>query len=93
MTHADLVVRDTHVVTWDEARPSADAIALRGDRVVALGAEEVAAVTGPRTEVVEGALVLPGFQDAHVHAPFAGDRKSTRLNSSHTDISRMPSSA
>lgn len=72
MTHADLVVRDTHVVTWDEARPSADAIALRGDRVVALGAEEVAAVTGPRTEVVEGALVLPGFQDAHVHAPFAG---------------------
>lgn len=72
MSFADLVVRDTRVVTWDESRPSVDAIAVRGDRVVALGAEEVAALTGPRTEVVDGALVLPGFQDAHVHAPFAG---------------------
>lgn len=72
MSHADLVVRDTHVVTWDPSHPVADAIAVKGDRIVALGADDVAAVMGPGTEVIEGAMVLPGFQDAHVHAPFAG---------------------
>ena len=33
------------------------------------------------------------FPDANIGATRPGDRKSTRLNSSHTDISRMPSSA
>jgi predicted amidohydrolase YtcJ len=72
--HADLVIRDTQVVTWDAELPTTDAIAVRGDRIVALGREAVAEVTGPSTEVIEGAgMVLPGFQDAHVHAPFAGN--------------------
>ncbi|KAA1429226.1 amidohydrolase [Nocardioides antri] len=70
---ADLVVRAARVVTWDPDRPDpVTAVAVRGDRIVAIGAEEAAAVTGPRTEVVTGGMVLPGFQDAHVHAPFAG---------------------
>jgi predicted amidohydrolase YtcJ len=72
--YADLVVRDAHVATWDRDLARADAIAVRGDRIVALGADDVAAVTGPDTDVVEaaGGMVLPGFQDSHVHAPFAG---------------------
>ena len=42
-----------------------------------------------------GRAVLPGFVDSHAHLVFAGDRdrKSTRLNSSHSQQSRMPSSA
>jgi predicted amidohydrolase YtcJ len=74
---ADLVIRRTRVFTAADpmdADGCTDAIAVRGDRIVALGADDVAAVTGPATEVVEaeGGMVVPGFQDAHVHAPFAG---------------------
>lgn len=60
---------------------AADAVAVRGGRIVALGAAaDLAALVGPGTRVVSagGGLVLPGFQDAHVHAPFAG-RNRLRL--------------
>ncbi|GAA4971796.1 amidohydrolase [Kineococcus glutinatus] len=72
--HADLVVTGATVRTLDARGSTAGAVAVRGDRVVALGTEEVAAVTGPRTRVVHapGGLVLPGFVDAHVHTPVAG---------------------
>lgn len=53
----------------------AEAVAVRGDRVVAVGTDdEVRAFVGPGTRVVEagGALLLPGFQDSHCHAPMAG---------------------
>ena len=71
---ADLVITGGQVWTGDASRPWADSIAVRGDRVAALGAEATAALTGPRTRVVHqrGALVVPGFQDAHVHPVEAG---------------------
>lgn len=71
---ADLVVTGADVWTADAARSWSDAVAVRADRIVALGAEHVAELVGPRTRVVHkpGAMVVPGFQDAHVHAPFAG---------------------
>ena len=54
-----------------EANPAwAEAIAVRGGRVVAVGTtSEVETLRGPRTEVIHlgGRLVLPGFDDAHVH--------------------------
>lgn len=53
----------------------ADAVAVRAGRIVAVGAAaDVAELIGPRTRVVQagGGLVVPGFQDSHVHAPFAG---------------------
>ena len=69
---ADLVVTGTRV--WVGDGSSADAVAVRDGRIVALGAEPVAELVGPRTRVIDraGALVLPGFQDCHVHAPPAG---------------------
>ncbi len=69
---ADLVVTGSKV--WVGDGTAADALAVRGDRVVALGAEPVAELIGPRTRVLDhtGALVVPGFQDAHIHAPPAG---------------------
>ena len=69
---ADLVlVGDVALV--DAARSWARAVAIEGDRIVAVGTEdEVRDRVGAADEVVRGACIMPGFQDAHVHAPFAG---------------------
>lgn len=72
---ADLVLRGAAVTTVDPVRPTADAVAVRGGRIVAVGSDaDVAGLVGARTRVVEGRgrTVLPGFQDAHVHPPEAG---------------------
>jgi len=73
--HADLVLRGGAVYTLDAARSWAEAVAVRGDRIVYVGPEDgVAAQIGPRTRVVDlaGKMVLPGFQDAHIHPPVSG---------------------
>ena len=67
---ADLVLRGGRVHTLDAARPRATAVAIRGNRVVAVGdAAELAPLVGPRTRVVElaGRTVVPGFNDSHAH--------------------------
>ncbi|MET9493099.1 amidohydrolase [Nocardia sp. NPDC006630] len=74
MTHADLVFTGGSVLTMDSARSRATALAVTGDRISAAGHAEVREFIGPRTEVVDldGRALLPGFQDAHVHAAAAG---------------------
>jgi predicted amidohydrolase YtcJ len=66
---ADLVLRNGRV--WaGKGLPAATAVAIRGGRVVAVGAEaDVAPWTTPATRVVDlaGRLAVPGFNDAHVH--------------------------
>jgi predicted amidohydrolase YtcJ len=72
---ADLLIVGAPVYTADPARPWADAVAVRAGRVAAVGPErEVAALRGPATRVLrlDGGLVLPGFQDAHVHTAAGG---------------------
>jgi predicted amidohydrolase YtcJ len=67
---ADLVVRGGRVFTVDDAQPWAEAVAVRGEQIVAVGDEaEVLELAGPATQVVDatGGLVLPGFVDAHNH--------------------------
>jgi predicted amidohydrolase YtcJ len=67
---ADLVIVNARVRTLDPKTPDAEAVAVYGNRVAAVGTSaEVRAMAGPRTRVVDanGALVLPGFNDAHVH--------------------------
>jgi predicted amidohydrolase YtcJ len=69
----DLVVADARVRL--PGGGFATGVAVTGDRISAVGdASDVVALAGPRTRVVRapGRLVLPGFQDSHVHAPFAG---------------------
>ncbi len=71
---ADLVLRGGAVYTLDRARSWADAVAVRGERIVYVGPERgVEAYIGPKTRVVNlaGKMVLPGFQDAHIH-PVSG---------------------
>ena len=72
---ADLILTGGHVHTVDPARPRAEAVAVRGERIVAVGsAADIAGLVGPPTRVVDldGRLLLPAFQDAHVHPIFAG---------------------
>src|SRR5688572_28128033 len=60
--------------TADDARPLAQAFAVRADRFVAVGnVADIRALAGPSTTIVDlgGRLVLPGFNDAHWHFPAA----------------------
>lgn len=73
---ADLVLRDGAVFTVDSARSWAAGIAVSDGRIVAVARDDhqLEHWIGPETEVMSlsGRLVLPGFQDAHVHPPTAG---------------------
>ena len=67
---ADLVIVNSRVFTNQAEKPWTDALAIRGDRVVAAGtAEEIQKLTGPKTTVVDagGRVTVPGFNDAHTH--------------------------
>ncbi|PYX58710.1 MAG: amidohydrolase [Acidobacteria bacterium] len=81
---ADLII--THAKVWsvDQAHPSAQAVAVLGDRIVAVGsAADVDAWRGPHTHVLNagGKLLLPGFNDAHVHFVMGGEQlESVQLN-------------
>ncbi|MBK8458487.1 MAG: amidohydrolase [Phyllobacteriaceae bacterium] len=71
----DLVVVNGDIVTFDPLFPRVRALALRGGRVAALGSEEdIRALAGAETRVVDcgGRIVLPGFQDAHIHLQDSG---------------------
>ena len=67
---ADLVVRHAAIWTVDAKRPRAEALAVLGGEIVAIGSEaDVAPRIGPNTRVIDakGRTVLPGFTDTHVH--------------------------
>src|SRR5579872_6959926 len=68
---AELILRHGKIVTVDPGFHIVDAIAIRGDRIVAVGSrDEVAKLAGPDTRQVDlkGRTVLPGLIDSHVHA-------------------------
>ena len=67
---ADLVLTGGKVVTVDESMPEAEAIAVNGYTITAVGSsEEIAAYIGDSTEVIdlEGRLAVPGFVESHGH--------------------------
>lgn len=71
--HADLVFTGGPVFTADTVRSQTTAVAVSAGRIVALGAD-AAGMIGARTEVVDlaGRMLVPGFQDAHVHPVWGG---------------------
>jgi predicted amidohydrolase YtcJ len=72
-TDIDLVLLGARVFGYRDG--PADAVAIRGERIAAVGTEpEVRALAGSRTEVLDlkGRIVVPGFQDAHVHPAESG---------------------
>ena len=71
---ADVLLVNGGIFTAGWQRSRRGTIALAGGRVVAVGGDELRELAGRHTEVVDvdGGLVLPGFQDAHVHPVMAG---------------------
>ena len=81
-TKADLIIRNARVLTMDEARPRAGAVAIAANRILAVGAEaDVLALAGPSTRVIDarGGTVLPGFNESHMHI-FPGSVELSELS-------------
>ena len=70
-----LAIVNAVVYTVDAQRPTAEALAIRGDRIVAVGSTaEIKKLVGGRARVIDarGGFVTPGFNDAHVHIDSTG---------------------
>ncbi|HWP38775.1 MAG TPA: amidohydrolase [Gemmatimonadales bacterium] len=75
---ADLVLRNGKVVTMDSTRPEAQAIAIKGPTIVAVGSDrQIGRYVGPSTEVIDlaGQLAVPGFIEGHGHFMGLGSAK------------------
>lgn len=85
---ADLIITNAKIWTVDKSRPNAEALAVLGERIVAVGSSaEVDTWHGPQTKVLDaqGKLLLPGFNDAHVHFVDGGDQlQSVQLKDAST---------
>lgn len=67
---ADTVILHAKVYTLNARQPWAEAVAVRGEKILAVGSEkEIAAYRGPSTSVIDaqGRMLLPGFTDTHTH--------------------------
>ena len=79
---ADLVIRNARVYTVDPQRPWAQAVAVKGDRILWVGDEAgVAEHVGNATRVMDagGKMVLPGFIDSHFHVLLGGNPDVLRI--------------
>src|SRR5882672_9485871 len=66
----DILIINAGIHTMDAARPTAGALAIVGDRIAAVGSTaEIRALAGSKTRIIDAGqkLVLPGFNDSHVH--------------------------
>ncbi|HLK67903.1 MAG TPA: amidohydrolase [Bryobacteraceae bacterium] len=73
---ADLVLRNGKIVTMNSAAPAAEALAVRGDKISALGTNRDAERwIGPQTKVIDlhGMLAIPGFIEGHGHFTGVGE--------------------
>lgn len=69
-----IAITKGRVFTGDPANPTAEAIAITGNKITAVGTNaQIQALVGPKTNVIEvdGRLVIPGINDAHTHLGFA----------------------
>lgn len=79
MTAAEMIITNAKVLTMDEGRPRAEAVALGGGRILAVGSRaEVEALVGPETRVIDagGRTLLPGFVESHLHLVLGGNELS-----------------
>jgi predicted amidohydrolase YtcJ len=69
----DLILLNGKIFTSDAAHPYVEALAIRGERIIATGtSEKIGALAGPQTKRIDlgGRVVIPGINDAHHHCGF-----------------------
>jgi predicted amidohydrolase YtcJ len=79
---ADIIFHNGAIITVEESQSVAEAIAIRGELILAVGTdEEILAMQGPDTTVIDlqGRAVLPGFIDGHTHLLAFPDRKGQTM--------------
>ncbi|AGF58781.1 hypothetical protein B0P06_002899 [Clostridium saccharoperbutylacetonicum] len=70
-TYADMILCNGKIVTVDDEFKIAEAVAIIGDTILAVGEnEEMKLFEGPQTEIInlQGKTVIPGLIDSHLHA-------------------------
>lgn len=85
---ADLIVTNAAVYTCDPAQEWAEAFAVAGGDIIAVGsADEVRALATDRTEVLDagGRMVMPGLSDVHTHLGYGGNQVAHELSLLPTD--------
>ncbi len=91
---ADLLILNASVRTMDPAQPKAEAVAIAGNRIAAVGSTaDLRRLAGPGTRLIDAAghTVVPGFNDAHVHwlsGGFSIANVDLRSASSPTEVAR-----
>jgi predicted amidohydrolase YtcJ len=82
MTSADIVITNARILTMNGAAPRAEAIAIAGNKIIALGSKsEIAALKGKHTRIIDAQMktVMPGIIESHLHI-FGGSVELDSLN-------------
>jgi predicted amidohydrolase YtcJ len=82
-TPPDLILFNGKIYTSNPHQPYAQALAISGERIVAVGSsKEIASLAGSNTKQIDvgGRTVIPGFNDAHEHIGLSPERYSLPLN-------------
>jgi predicted amidohydrolase YtcJ len=80
---ADIVLLHADIFTGSDAHPRAEALAIKGERIIAVGSnQEISALAGERTKKIDaaGRLVIPGILDTHIHYTTEGPPTVTNVN-------------
>ncbi len=88
---ADLILKNANIITMDPDCPSAELVAIKGNKILAVaGNEALGEVRGEETRIIDcqGRTVVPGFNDAHCHI-FSFIRKLRSLDLSPSSVSSI----
>ena len=93
-----IIIIKGRVFTGEPSRPFAEALAIEGNKITAVGTDaQIKALKGEKTEVIDaqGQLVIPGFNDAHVHVGMAMPSYSvaSNLDATWSDVTAAIASA
>ncbi|MFC1913217.1 amidohydrolase [Chloroflexota bacterium] len=82
MQNADMILKNANVVTMDHRHPTAEMVAIKGDKILSVANNgDLEQFKSPKTKVIDcdGRTVIPGFNDAHCHI-FSSIRKALSLD-------------
>jgi predicted amidohydrolase YtcJ len=80
---AGLIIKSARVYTMEGGRPLAEAVAVSGNRIIAVGSNnDLKSLEGPGTQIIDGTgtTVTPGFIDAHSHPDGANEVTGADVN-------------